>query len=68
VGSGHRTHRFSGWYLDVPQREVYETEILLEELLDMIEPHADGLAQVRRVLSWRLVKLDLWLDCDQYLY
>lgn len=95
--------RRSGWYVDVPKRDEYSTEIVLVELLDIIEPHAAGLARARQVLGLvaginvviemipelgpdgedlrttpalslaaatvrRLADLDLWLDCDQYVY
>ncbi|MFF5219394.1 DUF4279 domain-containing protein [Micromonospora sp. NPDC000442] len=48
---GQRIHRSSGWYVDVPQRDEYDTELLLTELLDVIEPHAEGLARARQMLA-----------------
>ncbi|MFI5851796.1 DUF4279 domain-containing protein [Micromonospora chalcea] len=100
---GPRVRRSSGWYVDVPQRDEYDTELLLSELLDVIEPHAEGLAHAQQVLGLRaginvviemrsgrdkagdilvttpafhltaatmrrLAGLNLWLDCDQYVY
>ncbi|WP_410809091.1 DUF4279 domain-containing protein [Micromonospora sp. 067-2] len=51
--TGQRVHRSSGWYVDVPRRDEYDTELLLGELLDLIEPHADGLARAQQVLELR---------------
>ncbi len=100
---GPRVRRSSGWYVDVPQRDEYDTELLVRELLDVIEPHAEELAHAKQVLGLRaginvviemrsgrdragdilvttpafhltaatmrrLASLDLWLDCDQYVY
>ncbi|MEU7876179.1 DUF4279 domain-containing protein [Dactylosporangium sp. NPDC049140] len=102
-GTHGHLHRRGGWYVDVPERDEYDTEIVLVELLDIIEPNADGLARARQVLGLqaginvvikmipvqgpdgedlrttpalslaaatvrRLADLDLWLDCDQYVY
>ncbi|WP_326550122.1 DUF4279 domain-containing protein [Micromonospora sp. NBC_01813] len=50
---GQRVHRSSGWYVDVPQREEYDTELVLRELLDVLDPHAEGLAYARQVLGLR---------------
>jgi hypothetical protein len=96
-------HRHGGWYVEVQKRDEYDTEDVLAELLDIIEPHAEGLARARQVLELRagvnvviemhsvrdpggeilvttpalslsaatirrMAKLDLWLDCDQYVY
>jgi hypothetical protein len=96
--------RHSGWKVEVPERDEFDTDVVLVELLDIIEPHADGLARARRVLGLeaginvviqmhrvqdpdggedllttpalslsaatvrRLARLDLWLDCDQYIF
>jgi hypothetical protein len=50
---GQRVHRSSGWYVDVPQRDECDTELVLRDLLDVIEPHAEGLAHARQVLRLR---------------
>ncbi|MFF5235365.1 DUF4279 domain-containing protein [Dactylosporangium sp. NPDC000521] len=96
--------RHSGWEVEVPERDEFDTDVVLVELLDIIEPYADGLARARRVLGldaavhvviemyrvhdpdsgedvlttpalWlsaetirRLAKLDLWIECDQYVF
>ncbi|WP_234581006.1 DUF4279 domain-containing protein [Micromonospora sp. MH99] len=51
--TGQRVHRLSGWYVDVPRRPEYDTELLLIELLGLIEPHAEGLARARQALGLR---------------
>ncbi|GAA3204408.1 DUF4279 domain-containing protein [Dactylosporangium siamense] len=38
----------SGWWIDLPRRAEFNTEVLVREILDIIEPHASGLAQARR--------------------
>ncbi|WP_327011520.1 DUF4279 domain-containing protein [Dactylosporangium sp. NBC_01737] len=102
-GPHQRAWRRSGWKVEVPERDEYDTEVVLVELLDIIESRADGLARACQVLGLqaginvviemhpvqgpdgeelvttpalslsaatvrRLAKLDLWLDCDQYVY
>lgn len=102
-GPDQRVHRHAGWYVEVQRRHEYDTEVVLAELLDVIEPHAEGLARARQALGLvaganvvvemytvrdpggevlvttpalslsaatirRIAELDLWLDCDQYVY
>jgi hypothetical protein len=37
--------------VEVPERDEFDTDVVLVELLDIIEPYADGLARARRVLG-----------------
>ncbi|MDG6107204.1 DUF4279 domain-containing protein [Dactylosporangium aurantiacum] len=41
----------SSWRIDVAQRDTTHTEALVRELLDIVEPYADGMAQARRALG-----------------
>jgi hypothetical protein len=44
----HRVRRASGWYLDVPRRDTEDTEAVVVELLDVLEPYVDRIAEARR--------------------
>jgi hypothetical protein len=50
IGPNGRRRRRNGWYVDVPERDEYDTEVLLCELLDVVEPHAAGIARACREL------------------
>lgn len=41
----------SSWRIDVAWRDTTHTEALVRELLDIVEPYADGMANARRVLG-----------------
>ena len=49
--SFHGVWRHSRWMVEVPERDEFDTDVVLVELLDIIAPHADGLARARRVLG-----------------
>ena len=38
----------ASWRILAPRREELHTEVLVRELLDIVEPHAAGLAEARR--------------------
>lgn len=37
--------KHDGWAFGLPQRETYEMDVFLCELLDIVEPHRDGISQ-----------------------
>lgn len=47
---GHPRRR-SGWYVELPAREEYDTEALVRELLCVVEPYAEGIALACRTLK-----------------
>lgn len=47
---GSLRRRFSGWYIEVPSRKEYDTDAVVRELLDEVEPYAEGLACAREAL------------------
>jgi hypothetical protein len=40
--------KHDGWVFGLPQRETYEMDGLLRELLDAIEPHMEGIAEAAK--------------------
>jgi Domain of unknown function (DUF4279) len=40
--------KHDGWVFGLPQRETYEMDGLLRELLDAIEPHKEGIAEAAK--------------------
>jgi hypothetical protein len=40
-----------GWLFELPKRGALELESLLKELLDIVEPHKDGIAEAARRFS-----------------
>jgi translation initiation factor IF-1 len=47
---GSLRRKFSGWYLEVPSRDEYDTDSVVQELLDEVEPYAEALARAREAL------------------
>lgn len=41
----------SSWRIEVPRRDSTHTEAIVRELLDIVEPHADGMATARRAFG-----------------
>lgn len=41
----------SSWRIEVPSRDSTHTEAIVRELLDIVEPHADGMASARRAFG-----------------
>ncbi|MFI5493228.1 DUF4279 domain-containing protein [Actinoplanes sp. NPDC051859] len=50
---GRLPRRFSRWSFELPERETFETEDVVMELLDVIEPYASGIARACDELGMR---------------
>ncbi len=45
IGKSIRKHKNDGWEFGLPQREMYDLDASLRELLDEVEPYKDRIAQ-----------------------
>ncbi|MBB4767062.1 DUF4279 domain-containing protein [Amorphoplanes digitatis] len=60
--------RFSGWHYELPARETHVTEHVLSDLLDAVEPYAEGLAAARDGLGLRagiMILIEMQGDRDE---